>query len=168
MPQRGSDRGDDDARRDRAPDRGGHGGDTLRAERDDDEGDLGALEEHRFVRDDHPDPVPFGLRQTLRPELGDLAPVDLLLIVQRDDPREAQDRLAEPTQSEEEEQRPDDAEQQVLGHVIHERDAKRRDDDRERERRQRRAGERRAPPTGQAYREDDGRRLDELDRARDE
>src|SRR6266850_4057118 len=133
LPQRRGDRDDDHPRRDRAPDGGVERGHSLRAERDDDERDLDALEEYGLVRDECAHPVPSGPLETLRAKLGDLPAIDLLLVVQRDDAREPQHRLAQPAKPEEQEQRPDEAEKQMLRDDGHERDPQRRDDHRERE-----------------------------------
>ena len=63
-------------------------------------------------------------------ELRDFAAIDLLFIVQGDDPGEAQDRLAQPAQPEQEQQRSYDAEQEVLRNDRDDGDAKRTDDQR--------------------------------------
>jgi hypothetical protein len=102
---------DAEAREHRADDRGIQRGNAPRAEGDDNECHLGPLEKSGLVRDDHADPVPFGPTAALCPELGDLAPVDLLLVVQRDDACDPKDRLAQPAQAEEEKQCADEAKQ---------------------------------------------------------
>src|SRR5437879_13163828 len=107
----------DDRRRERGP--------AARAERDDDEGDLGPLEKHRLVRDERADAVERAWVRSLGPERRDLPLIDQLFIVQRDDPREPQDGLPEPPQSKEEQQGPDEELERVLRNDGHERGAER-------------------------------------------
>src|SRR6266542_4607451 len=161
-------RDDDHAGRDRARDRRRQRRPSGRSEGDDDERDLGALEQHGLVGDRGADPVPFRLAQALRPELSELALVDELFVVQRDDAGEPEDRLAQPAHAEQQQERPDDALQEMLRHDRHQRDTQERNDDGERHHRAERPKQRRAPATGHADGEDDGRRLDELDGAGDE
>src|SRR6266545_3610085 len=125
-------------------------------------------EDGRERDDDRADPVPFGLLQPLGPELGDLSAIDLILVVQGDDAREAQHRLAQPAQPKEQEQRAHEAEEELLGYDGDQRHAERGHDDRQRRGRERGADERCAPAARETDREHDRRRLDELDRARDE
>ena len=87
--------------------------------------------------------------------------------MQRDQPGAPQDRLAQPLQTEDEEQRADD-EPQVVDRDERQRGAERGDDGGQRDDRGAHAGQRGAPVTGRAHREHDRQRLDHLDRAREE
>src|SRR2546425_2427692 len=94
---------------------------AARAERDDDEGDLGPLEKYRLVRDERADAVERARARPLGPERRDLPSIDQLFIVERDDPSEPQDGLPEPPQAKEEQQGTDEELERVLRNDGHER-----------------------------------------------
>ena len=88
--------------------------------------------------------------------------------MQRDDPGEAEDRFAEPAKAEQQQERADERLERVLGYDRDDGHPEERDDHGQGRGRGDRSVERRAPTSGDADREDDRRRLDELDRTRDE
>ena len=100
-----------------------------RAEADDDQHHLHALEEDAFERHREPDTVAALVRllptvpSCIRAELGHRLGVDLVLVVHGLVAAGAQDRLAQPRQAEHQEQRPHDHPQRVDRDVADERDA---------------------------------------------
>ena len=85
-----------------------------------------------------------------------------VLVVQRDDPDRAQNRLAQPAQAEQEREHADDELQRADGNEAHQRPEDG-DDQRKRDERGRGAGQRRAPAARESDGEHDGQRLDRLD-----
>ena len=86
------------------------GGDVVRvqAEGDDDEHHLDALEEHPLERDDKREPVEAVARLVVRaPRRLGLFSKLVLLVVQRLQARRAEDRLAQPLQPEDQQERSD-------------------------------------------------------------
>ena len=77
------------------------------ADGDDDEHDLDALEHDDLERGRDPDPVPAARRPPVAAQRLRLAGEGGRLVVERDHAGRAQDRLPEPAQAEEEDQRPD-------------------------------------------------------------
>ena len=93
----------------------------LRApERDHDEGDLEALEQHALERDREPVPVHPERARLFAAAAASLAlrAKDLLLVVQRLVAARAQDRLPQPLQPEAEQERADDEPERVDGQVL--------------------------------------------------
>src|SRR5262249_47259322 len=138
------------------------------AEGEDDEHDLEPLEQHALEREREPVPVhagPLHVFGTAR--LLELAREDRILVMERLVAARAQDRLAQPLQPEDEQERTDD-EAQRLDRDHRERRPERHDDDREHDRRRAEPCERGAPPARESRGEDDRERLHELDAAREE
>src|SRR5256886_334365 len=167
LPQSGAESDHEQPGGDRANGCGGERGPAGRTERDHDERDLGPLEQDGLVCHKETDPIELLPLETLRAELGHLALVDQLLVVDRDDAGETKDRLAEPAQTEEQQECADDAFQEELGDDGHDRDTEGRDDDRERQRCGESPKERRTPSARDPHGQDDRGRFDELHRARD-
>ena len=147
----------------RACDRRGHRV-RVQPEGDDDEDHLEAFEEDALETDDEAEPVEAGLRLRTGAagRLGLLAE-GLLLVVQRLQPRRAEDRLAQPLQAEDEQQAADDELEQALREPVDQRVARDAGHAREEHERADRAGDGRAPAARQAHREHDREGLDELD-----
>ena len=143
---------------------------ALSAEGNHDEGHFEAFEQHRFVREPETDVVPAGMLQPLSADLGELTLIDEVLVVQRDDPGEPQDGLAEPTHAEEQQQNADDDVKGLVDLVSEEDQGGAEDDDDDREGGQRGEDtpEGRTPAAGVADGEDDGEGLHPLDEAGEE
>ncbi len=139
-----------------------------RAEGDDDEGDLEALEEHALEGDG--ERVPIHLPRAGERDgagLPALTRERLRFVVQRLVAGGAEDRLAQPLQAESEQQGPHDEPQRPDRDVLQRR-AERGDDHGEHHRRCADADHRRAPAADDPDREDDGQCLDRLDRGGNE
>ena len=135
-------------------------------ERQDDEHDLEALEQHALERDDEREPVEAhdrlgaGAARPPRPPSRKIASSSCSAF----SPAERRIGLAQPLQPEDQQQRPDDELEQRLREPLDERVAGDDRDEGEDDERGRGPGERRAPVAGDAHREHDRERLDELDR----
>ena len=135
-------------------------------ERHHDEGDLEALEEHTLEGDGERVPVVTGFAAR-GAQQRDLGLVDRLFVVHGLEPAGAQDRLPQPLQTEQEQQGADD-EPHRIDRQMRERRAEQGHDHRQREECDTDAPGRGSPPARHADGQDDGDRLDHLDRARQE
>ena len=138
------------------------------AERDHDEDDLEPLEQHALERDG--ERVPVEAETSFVPGRRGLLALlaeRLVLVVQILEAARAEDRLAQPLQSEREQQRADDEAERVDRDRA-ERRPERGDEQREHDSGRAGADQRRAPAADDADAEHDRQRLDHLDGAREE
>ena len=132
----------------------------------DDERHFEAFEEDPLERDRERVPVVAGFGSSGL-ELGHLGPIDRILVVQSLQAAGSEDRLAQPLEPEEQEQRADDESQRV-DRELRERRAEHGDDDRQGTERGSDAPPGRPPSPSDADGEHDRHGLDHLDRAREE
>src|SRR6267142_1582949 len=131
--------------------------------REDDEDDLEALEDHSLERGDERDGIPPGrCRFGGAGQRRGRALERSALVVERDDPGPPQHRLPQPAQPEQQEEKADD---QLEDGERNDRERRAETDDEGGEDREPagRSQERPAPSAHRAHREDDGHRLDALD-----
>ena len=163
------DEGGDREDREQGPGRGERDVAGADAERQDDDHDLEPFEEHALERHDEGEPVQAErLLVSRRPGRGSLLGKDGGLVVHGLQPGGSEDRLAQPLEAEGEEQAADHQLEQRFGDQPKDRVAA--DDGHRGKDRQggERADDRRAPASGQAHREHDRVRLDDLHGRRQE